>query len=259
MIKPLLEGIRVLVCRAKPQADELCKVMSSVGANTRAMPCIDIVPREINGATRSLILDLDQFSKIIVVSQHAAKLMLTQLDEYWPQPPAHQSWFAIGRASSQILHDYGLALHAPQKDLTSEALLDSPELQNVKGEKLLIAKGHGGRSKLEQGLRDRGAKVSTIELYERIKPQYEEEFLRASLNDFAPDYVVALSSETADNLKQFANQVQFDMHGTCVIVPSKRVAGHAVSIGLPNTLICEQLKPIDLIKAIRQAANRSKH
>lgn len=254
MIKPILEGQKVLVCRPEPSATELCKVLGSVGAQTCSLPCIEVQAIENKQTVKNTILELDQYEKVVVVSQHAATQLIALVDEYWPQPPAMQHWFGIGRKTTQLLVEAGLDVAKPDRDYSSEGLLEISQLTEVKGQKILIAKGKEGRSKLEQGLRDRGAKVQTIELYQRVAPVYTEQELQHSLIDFAPNSIVTLSAETLDNLHLFATSVGAEQKNTRLIVPSERVAKHARSLGYKKVQISEQLRPIDIIKALARPA-----
>ncbi|KZY82283.1 hypothetical protein A3742_18490, partial [Oleiphilus sp. HI0071] len=229
MIKAILEGHKVLVCRPEPSASELCKVLESVGAETYSLPCIEVRTLALTPQVKNIIYALDQYEKVVVVSQHAATQLIHYVDELWPQAPADQKWFGIGRKTTQLLAEADLSVSIPDQDYSSEGLLDTPELNHVKGQKILIAKGKEGRSKLEQGLRDRGAKVTTIELYERVTPEYSDQTLQESISDFGATSIVTLSAETLDNLHSLAKSISATPTGTRLIVPSERVAKHAQS------------------------------
>jgi len=254
MIKPILEGHKVLVCRPEPSASELCQVLNSVGATTCAFPCIEIQTINIEAQSKSIIYELDQYEKVVVVSQHAAKLLVALVDEVWPQIPAHQKWFGIGRKTTQILQEAGFDVVSHEKDFSSEALLETPELTQVKGQKILIAKGKEGRSKLEQGLRDRGSRVQTIELYQRINPEYSKQQIEKSIIDFNASSIITLSAETLDNFHAMAKSVNAVPENTRLLVPSQRVAKHARSLGYKKVQFSEQLKPIDIIRALARPA-----
>ena len=254
MIKPILEGQKILVCRPEPSASELCEVLNSVGAETCALPCIEIQALNIDAQTKSIIYELDQYEKVVVVSQHAANLLVAIVDEVWPQVPAQQKWFGIGRKTTQILQEAGFDVATQEKDFSSEALLEAPELTRVKGQKILIAKGKEGRSKLEQGLRDRGAKVHTIELYQRVTPEYSRQHLENSIIDFNAGSIITLSAETLDNFHAMAKSIHAVPANTRLIVPSERVAKHARSLGYQKVQVSEQLKPIDIIRALARPA-----
>lgn len=254
MIKAILEGHKVLVCRPEPSASELCKVLESVGAKTCSLPCIEVQMLALDPQTKNIIYELDQYEKVVVVSQHAAIQLTHYVDELWPQAPAKQKWFGIGRKTTQLLAEADLNVTAPDQDFSSEGLLETPELRGVKGKKILIAKGKEGRSKLEQGLRDRGAKVTTIELYQRVAPEYPKQVLHESIVDFGATSIITLSAETLDNFHHFAKSLNAVPSETRLIVPSERVAKHAQSLGYKNPQVSEQLRPIDMIKALARPA-----
>jgi len=253
MIQPLLPDSRVLICRPEPSASELAKVLQSVGAECEVLPTLLIKPLELNAQARQKVIDIDQYDHVIVVSQHAATLGLSVIDEYWPQFPINQSWFAIGRKTSNVLKPANLELIEPNKDLSSEALLKISELKDVKNKKILILKGKEGRNKLELELSARGATVDTIELYERICPIYSSAELEASLVMFNPNYIVALSGETLLNLIKLSQSANIDLHNKALILSSERVANIAREHGLNLIYIANNLMPMDIIRCIAKA------
>ena len=254
MIKAILEGHKVLVCRPEPSASELCTVLESVGAETCSLPCIEVQMLALDPQTKTIIYELDQYEKVVVVSQHAAAQLIGHIDELWPQAPAKQKWFGIGRKTTQLLAEADLDASEPDKDFSSEGLLENSDLKDVKGQKILIAKGKEGRSKLEQGLRDRGAKVTTIELYQRVAPEYSKKVLQESIVNFGASSIITLSAETLDNFHHFAKSLNAVPNETRLIVPSERVAKHAQSLGYKTAQVSEQLRPIDIIKALARPA-----
>ena len=253
MIQQLLPDTKVLICRPEPSASELATVLESVGAQCETLPTLLIKPVELRAKARQRIMDIDQYDHIIVVSQHAAALGLDIIDEYWPQFPIKQNWFAIGRKTSNVLKPASLNLIEPNQDLSSEALLKTLELKEVKNKKILILKGKEGRNKLELELSARGATVDTIELYERICPIYSSAELEASLVMFNPNYIVALSGETLLNLIKLSQSANIDLHNKALILSSERVANIAREHGLDLTYIANNLMPMDIIRCIAKA------
>lgn len=246
----LLKGTRILICRPEDSARELALALSAIGAECRIFPTLAISELALNETDRQLILNLDQYQHIIVTSQHAAKLGLAQIDQYWPQFPMQQYWYPIGEKTASLLQEEHLNIIHPEKTLTSESLLSSTALQKVKQQKILILKGMEGRDLLSGTLTKRGAQVDELALYQRSCPEYSSEEIDNALKTFSADYFVCLSGETLQNLITLSNQVAFDLaHGT-FIVPSHRVANIAYQRGFKSVLIPANLKPIDLIKSI---------
>lgn len=253
MIQKLLPDSRVLICRPEPSASELSKVLESVGAECEILPMLIIQPLEISAEARQKIMNLDQYDHVIVVSQHAAILGLSIIDEYWPQFPLQQNWFAIGRKTANSLKPAGVNLVEPNADLNSEALLSNKLLTKVSGAKVLILKGRAGRDTIENALNKRGATVDTISLYERICPEYSSQALEASLIKFNPNYIVALSGETLTNLIKLSKGLKAELQSKAFILSSERVANIARDEGYTLTYIAHNLMPMDIIRCIAKA------
>jgi uroporphyrinogen-III synthase len=212
-----------------------------------------IQPLDISAQARQKIMNLDQYDHVIVVSQHAAILGLSIIDEYWPQFPLQQNWFAIGRKTAHSLKPVGLTLIEPNADLNSEALLSHALLAKVSGAKILILKGKAGRDTLELALNKRGATVDVISLYERVCPDYSLDVLEASLIKFNPSYIVALSGETLTNLIQLSKALKAELQSKAFILSSERVANIAQDQGYKSTYIAHNLMPMDIIRCIAKA------
>ena len=125
----------------------------------------------------TLVLDFDQFDKVIFVSQNAVEHAFNWLHDYWPQLPVGISYFAVGEKTAQALRAQGLSAQVAS-GMTSEALLNLPALTEVWGQKILICRGRGGLPKLGENLHQRGARVRYLELYERLMPSDAQQRLQ---------------------------------------------------------------------------------
>lgn len=249
----LLDATKILICRPEPSATELSQALESMGAICQKLPMLTIEPKELSAIERQSVLDLDQYQHVIVVSQHAAQLALDEIDHYWPQAPVRQKWYAIGRKTAQVLTTGSLDILPPEQDLTSEALLEKKDLKAVTGDRVLILKGEGGRDVIFDELSARGAKVDTISFYTRSKTQYTNDTLVQSLDDFNPDYIVALSGETLSNLIAQCQEQNIDLSQRSFILSSNRVANIAYEHGIKQVLIPENLMPMDIVRCIKKA------
>src|SRR5688572_14531267 len=84
-------------------------------------------------AVKNLILDFDQFHKVIFVSQNAVREAFAWLRDYWPQLPVGVEYFAVGRKTAEAVAAEGVAVVAGDKSMDSDELLQLPQLQNVWG------------------------------------------------------------------------------------------------------------------------------
>lgn len=224
---------RVLATRPDAQNPAWCSLLQQAGFATLAIPVLGIEPvREPRQrqAIKNLILNFDQFDKVILVSQNAVRELLTWLDRYWPQLPEHIHYFAVGETTGRLLQDAGIAAVSCQSAMDSDELLALPPLQQVEGQKILIGRGRGGRPRLGQELQARGARVSYGEFYQRTLPSNAFAALRNS--DFLKsDYREILSAFSGESLVNLVEVLKTsgrqEWQQLPLLVPGERVAAQA--------------------------------
>jgi len=156
----------LLNTRPAAQAQTLTHLVQAAGGQALACPTIEIDFLPIEGSARSQMQELlGACDKAIFVSVNAVQGLLRQ-QAYWPaRLPA---LYAIGRATLQAGREHGLAMQTVEGErYDSEALLERADLYALSGQRVLLIKGEGGRDKLEQTLRERGAQVDSLVLYRR--------------------------------------------------------------------------------------------
>ncbi|HSP01602.1 MAG TPA: uroporphyrinogen-III synthase [Thioalkalivibrio sp.] len=247
-----LEGRRILICRPQPEADRLAEGFRDAGADARVLPLITREPLPEDPATRTTILNLDEFSHIIAVSPYAASLLLEWLDTWWPQIPAGIHWYGVGAGTAAVFASHGLSTRQPETGHTSEDLLQLPELARFDHEKVLLVRGEEGRELLPQTLEKRGARITVLSLYRRYCPAYEDATLKAMLNDFYPEAVITLSGETLNNLIALSENTGHNLEDTLLVVPVERIAAQARLAGLRRTCIPRSLADSTIVAAVAE-------
>jgi len=252
-----LAGRRILVCRPQPEADRLAACFREAGADARAFPLLVREPLPEDPATRTLFLNLDEFTHVIAVSPYAATLLLEWLDTWWPQAPTGIRWYGVGAGTAAILSEYGLDTHQPETGHTSEDLLQLPDLAALDHEKVLLVRGQEGRELIPQTLEQRGARVTVLPLYRRYCPDYDEVTLNAMLNNFSPEAIVTLSGETLNNLIALGENTGHNLENTLLVVPVERIAEQARAAGLRRTCVPGSLADSTIVAAVaKQLASR---
>ena len=98
---------------------------------------------------------------------HYAMKLCALNSEIWPTT----QFIAQGPGTKKALMDYGFCnIIIPEKEYSSEGLLNLAVLKNVKGQKIAIFKGKGGRGLLAPSLQQQGAIVTVFDCYERRCP-----------------------------------------------------------------------------------------
>lgn len=222
-----LAGINVWVTRPAGQQANLQSLLESHGASLFTQPCLalEALGEEYESQIKRVIMELDQYQHVIFVSTNAVHYTLPWIDQYWPQMPFPQTCYAVGNATQKALLDWDITAIAASQAMNSEELLALDSLQNLDGQKCLIARGLGGREYMAEQLRMRGAQVDYCQTYRRCKPEFDSKKLSRVLQSENLDYVLVNSVDTLGNLLEMIPpdllaQLQ---HYSTMVVPGKRV------------------------------------
>ncbi|HEY6529263.1 MAG TPA: uroporphyrinogen-III synthase [Cellvibrionaceae bacterium] len=232
--------------------------LQQLGFSVFALPLLAIKPLDDSAsqqAIKNLVLDFDQFQKVIFVSQNAVEHGFNWLHDYWPQLPTGISYFAIGDKTAQALQAQGLKVQVAS-GMTSEALLALETLTDVWGQKILICRGRGGLPKLGESLHQRGAMVRYLELYERLMPADAEQQLHERLPSLPPnDLLVAFSGETLHNLVTLFHNYPSPPWNNPLLVPGKRVEELARQLGFKQVICAANACEQAMLDSLRQFCN----
>ena len=202
-MKPL-EGVSVLVTRPQAQGENLALAIDKKGGTAIRAPMLIIGHVKDDARASAIVTELATFDIAIFVSKNAADFGIELINAQ------HRSLkgmgvFAVGLGTAGHLRELGQgAVKAPRSEFSSEGLLRVEGLseKQVKGKRILIFRGAGGREHLAKTLEGRGAEVSYFECYERRKPEI---VLAKTLQDNdvkVPDIGLATSIEALDNLAE---------------------------------------------------------
>lgn len=232
---------QVLVLRPQPGADETVAALEEAGMAAQALPVLGRRTLPETPAMRASIQELAENRLLIFVSPAAVELGMALIDRYWPQYPVTVQWVAVGERTREALSAWGVRAMAPDGDNErSEGLLALPPLQDVAGEKVLILRGRGGRDVLADSLRERGALLSFVELYERVP-------LTVTMPDAGEVAGLVVSSVAV--LDALLASGGAALTARPVIVPSERVAEAARQAGFHNVCCANGAGPAATVAA----------
>lgn len=243
---------RLLLTRPAEDCAVTAQALAEQGIYSSSLPLLAIEPFAETPEQRTLILDLDRYHAVIVVSKPAARLGLDLVDRYWPQPPLGPQWFSLGEATGHILSDYGLDVSWSEQGVDSEALLAHPQLIKALAQpepRVLFIKGEGGRSLLGDNLNAQGVQTDNLTLYRRKQPQYAPNTLLQRLTDEALNGLVVTSGQGLLSLRALAADA-WPIPVT-LFVPSSRVAEMARQMGMGNIVDCCGAGTPALLNALR--------
>lgn len=217
-----LAGCNIVITRPAAQATSLAALVSSHGGNPVVFPLLEIAPLEDYSAFDRVTAHLAQYDWAIFISINAVENSMPRILQHstWP---ASTRCAGIGPTTANALSQFGIAnILTPQEKFDSEGLLALPEMQDMRGKKVIIFRGIGGRELIAQTLRERGAEVEYAECYRRFNPQVDAGDLPTLWQNKALHAIVVTSSEALRNLLALGNMPGND----------------GKAMWLKNTLVC---------------------
>ncbi len=246
---------RVLITRPATENTALAQLLSEHGIHAHGLPLLDMQALPETPEQRNLLLNLDRYSTIVVVSKPAARYGLERLDRYWPQVPLRPRWFTVGAATGAILADYGLNVCWPTKGDDSEALLALPEFEQSLQQpnpRVLVMRADVGREFLAQTMAARGIAVDFLPLYRRFLPEYSEGALLQAVTGQGLNGLVVSSEQGLHNLVRLAGSAWSALCHLPLFVPSSRVAQAARESGALQVINCQGASNQALLAALKR-------
>lgn len=175
-----LAGLSILNPRLPEQAQAWTQALQAYGADVIELPLLELAACALSQDDKAKLLNLDRYDACVFVSANAAKFGLEAVADYWPQWPYGLAAIAVGGASAAPLQAAALNVLLPET-ADSEGLLAMPELQaeQIAGKRVLLFRGSQGRELLLQTLRQRGASVDVLALYDVLLPAFAQAQWRA--------------------------------------------------------------------------------
>jgi uroporphyrinogen III methyltransferase / synthase len=186
-----LHGRTVAVTRAREQASGLAARLRELGAEVVETPVIRVVP--LNPPAP----DLRAYDLVCLTSPNGVRLLFERLAEAGLDARAlHGARVAaIGPATARALRAHGVLADVLPDRAVAESLVEA--LGGTPVKRALVARAKVARDVLPDALRERGAEVDVLELYETVAEPLSSDQLDAIR---AADYVTFTSASTVTNL-----------------------------------------------------------
>ncbi|MFL5874189.1 MAG: uroporphyrinogen-III C-methyltransferase [Solirubrobacterales bacterium] len=196
-----LHGRRVVVTRARAQASGLAATLRGLGAEVVELPAIRIEPRIEDEEVRKVAGALGIYELICLTSPNGVRLLFEAMEAAGvdARALAGVTVAAIGPGTARALAERGVLADVVPERFVAEGLIEALEDQEVAGARVLVARAAEARDVLLEALRERGAEVDVVALYETVREQPEESEIEAAQS---ADYVTFTSSSTVTNLTE---------------------------------------------------------
>lgn len=198
-----LEGIRVLVTRAREQSAGLVHGLTSRGADVRVIPAVSVSPLpETEGFARAMA-NVGLYENVVFTSVNGVEMTLRLLPGEamgpWDFPPA----LCVGEKTASAWEEAGGTVAAVPGRYTAEALLEILG-EDLAGQSYLIMRPEVVKTDLGKEMAGRGAEVDEIVLYQTITPEEGEEELRELMAGGGPDVIFFASPSAVEGTLKMA-------------------------------------------------------
>lgn len=234
-----LAGRAIVVTRPAGQADALGAAIAARGGEPVLFPVLAIADVDAPGAAAlaGIVARLGEYDLAVFVSPNAVEKAMAAILRHGPWPGGVRA-ATVGRESAAALARRGVTdVVAPRDRADSEALLALPELADMRGRRVVIFRGDGGRELLGDSLAARGAAVTYATCYRRSRADADPAPLLARWRRGALDAVTVTSSEGLANLWETVGAPgQAFLRDTPLFAPHARIAGNARALGLARVI-----------------------
>ena len=184
-----LAGVSVAVTRARAQASGLAAELRGLGADVVEAPAIRLVARP--GPAPAL----ERYDLVCLTSPNGARLLFERLTAAGRDARALAGTrvAAIGPGTAAALREHGVIADVVPERFVAEALVEA--LADVPVTRALVARAAEARDVLPDGLRERGAEVDVLALYETVAEPLTEAQSTAARH---AHYVTFTSSSTVN-------------------------------------------------------------
>ncbi len=251
--KPLF-GKRILVTRARAQASEFANLLEANGAEVIQFPTIKIQPIENVDVPAP-----NAYDWIIFTSVNAVEIFYERL---WENGKDTRTFgtskiCAVGPKTVEALNRIGIQPDFVPSHSRGSAI--AAEMTDVNGKKILLPRAKIATADLPNGLRQKGALVDDISLYDTVKVASDsdkrQDEIEADLLNGSIDIVTFTSSSTVTNfLEMFPTQSPAELLAdvkVAVIGPTTQKT--AVEYGLQVDVVAKAASVESLVEAIIEA------
>jgi uroporphyrinogen-III synthase len=201
-----LAGKRIVVSRARDQAQALAFPLRELGAEVLEIPFIEIRPPASFQPLDDALREINGYDWLILTSVNGVKALAARIQHLGLDALnfIHLKVAAIGPATEQALEEQQFKVDVVPDKYVAEAVV-SVLRDQVKGQRILLVRAKVARDVIPEQLRRAGAVVNVVEAYETVAPEASRARLHSLLHGAQrPDVITFTSSSTVRNFALLA-------------------------------------------------------
>ena len=198
----LLFGKTVLVTRAREQASALSSELEALGAQCIEAPAIKLVPPESYDEVDLAIHKLTTYNWLIFTSVNGVEAFFARLHDMKldSRVLGNASIAAIGAQTAAKLKHYGIMADIVPLEFRAEGIIEALAGRIESGMSVLIPRALVARDILPEKLREMGASVDVVPVYQTLTADTDGALLAEKLKSGEIELVTFTSSSTVTNL-----------------------------------------------------------
>ncbi len=240
--------MNVLLTKPENSIQSLAEAVAKMGYTPQLFPTIVIQKNP------DFFLDISSLSTAhaAIFCSHQAVQIACPLLRTHLKKLQHLHWIAIGAKTATALQQENISdILIPKRPFSSESLLSLPILQSIQDKTIWLFKGKAGRPLMRTVLQQRGAVVTTAEVYQRDLPKTQ---VIESSNQWPHnplDIIVTTSADCLRNLLQLLEKRVHTLRNIPVIVVGPRMFDLALELGFKNPILATDADNLTIINVLR--------
>ncbi len=248
---PLI-GKTILVTRTEEQAAEFIKLLEQLGASVILYPTIQIVPPHSWEECDRAIGNISTYDAIILTSLNAADKFFARVQvstDAAMKTIGEKTVYAVGDKTRSAVEKFGIPVAAMPAVYDAKHLAITLARTDVNGKRYLLPKGNLAGNVITFALKEHGAEVDEVVVYETIEPSHgDAESVRQKLRQNEIDVVTFFSPSSISN---FLATIPGDLlENTAIAVIGHTTASAAKNVSLPVHIVAEHATSANLVASI---------
>jgi uroporphyrinogen III methyltransferase/synthase len=249
-----LSGKRIVITRARAQAENLARHIEELGGEVIEFPTIEICPPESFAAFDNAVARIEEYDWLIFTSVNSIEPFLSRLQKKGKSLAAlaRVKVGAIGPETAKRLEDFGIHAGLVPERYQAEGILDAVKPEDIRGKRVLIPRAAEAREILPSTLREWGAQVDVVIAYRTVLPAVDPAPLGKRLRERGVDVITFTSSSTVKNFTRLFDVTNLnDVTSGCAIACIGPITAHTVEqLGGQVAIVADEFTIPGLIRAI---------
>lgn len=249
-----LFGKRIVVTRTRRQASELVQSLRSLGAEPLELPTIALREPDTWESLDHALDQIEGYHWLLFTSANAVESFFGRLRARGGDIRDLKGvrLGAIGPGTARSLESLGMRVDLTPHEYTAEGLVDALAQIGVKGKRILIPRAREARDVLPDRLRDLGAAVDVVVVYQTVPSGITSKELRGLFSLGRVDAITFTSSSTVKNFVEIAGRenVKELLDGVAVACIGPITGSCAKELGIHPDIVAKEYTIVGLVEAL---------